>query len=78
MVDPLLSDVAESGHLSGLPLVKLIISGSILSCPVTVHFSLFCVFWLVLLTQFHHSVTTWTILPAGLLNAVTISSVVPS
>jgi hypothetical protein len=62
VVDPLLSDVSESGHLSGLPLVKLFISGSILCCPVTVHFSLFCVFWLVLLAQFHHSVTTWTIL----------------
>jgi hypothetical protein len=62
VVDPLLSVVAESGHLNGLPLGMLVISGSILCCSITVHFSLFCVFWLVvLLTQFHHSVTTWTV-----------------
>jgi hypothetical protein len=61
VVDPLLSVVAVSGHLIGLPLGKLVLSGSILCCPITFHFSLFCVFWLVVLrTHFHHSVTTWT------------------
>jgi hypothetical protein len=44
VVDPLLSVVADSGHLNGLPLGKLVLSGSILGCSITVHFSLFCVF----------------------------------
>ncbi len=38
VVDPLLSVVADSGHLNGLPLGKLVLSGSILCCSITVHF----------------------------------------
>ncbi len=38
VVDPLLSVVAVSGHLIGLPLGKLVLSGSILCCSITFHF----------------------------------------
>jgi hypothetical protein len=46
-------------HLIGLPLGKQVSSGSILCLSITIHFSLFCVFWLVALVcsaQCAHSV----------------------
>jgi hypothetical protein len=44
VVDPLLSVVAVSGHLTGLPLGKLVLSGSILCCSITFHFfTILCV-----------------------------------